>query len=92
MLAEDEPVLAPYDPHALSIERGYLAFDVDAELDRFERLRRETTDLLEGLDDAGWLRLGNHGEHGRVTVQQLAAHSAGEDGDHFAQIARLIPD
>ena len=91
MLAEDEPVLAPYDPHALAIERNYLAFDVEAELARFERLRRETTNLLEGLDDAGWLRPGNHGEHGRITVQQLAAHTAGEDGDHFAQIARMIP-
>jgi hypothetical protein len=24
-------------------------------------------------------------------VQQLAAHTAGEDADHLAQIARLIP-
>lgn len=48
-------------------------------------------ELLVGLDDAGWGRLGVHGEHGRITVQQLTAHSAGEDGDHLAQIARLVP-
>ena len=91
MLTEDTPRLAPYDPHALSIERGYLDLDVVGELDRYARLRAETVDLLERLDDAGWLRVGHHGEHGAITVQDLAAHTAGEDADHFAQIGRLIP-
>jgi hypothetical protein len=47
--------------------------------------------LLESLADDGWKRTGRHGEHGRITVQQLAAHTAGEDADHLAQIARMIP-
>ena len=62
-----------------------------AELDRFESLRVEQASLLAGLADGGWERVGVHGEHGRITVQQLAAHTAGEDADHFAQIARMIP-
>ena len=61
------------------------------ELDRFEALRVEQVELLEGLTDEGWVRIGDHGEHGRITIQQLAAHTAGEDADHFAQIARMIP-
>jgi hypothetical protein len=92
MLTEAEPSLPGYDPDTLAIERGYLAMDVATELDRFERLRLETTDLLASLDDAGWQRTGLHGEHGLITVQQLAAHTAGEDADHFAQIARIIPE
>ena len=92
MLIEVEPSLPGYDPDALAIERGYLAVAVGAELDRFELLRLETTDLLESLDEAGWHRTGRHGEHGPITIQQLAAHTAGEDADHFAQIARMIPD
>jgi hypothetical protein len=91
MLVEHEPTLVPYDPHELADERRYLAMDIDEELDRFERLRREQTELLAGLDEAAWQRIGDHGEHGRITVEQLAAHTAGEDVDHFAQIARMLP-
>lgn len=91
MLNEDEPELAPYDPAELAVERGYIDMALADELDRFEALRTEQADLLEGLAGDGWQRIGIHGEHGRITVQQLAAHTAGEDADHFAQIARLIP-
>lgn len=91
MLEEDGPMLEPYDQAALAIERHYIGMDFDEQLARFADLRAEHVRLLEGLDDAGWQRSGIHGEHGRVTVQQLTAHSAGEDGDHLAQIARLIP-
>jgi DinB family protein len=91
MLEEDEPQLPPYDSAELAIERGYLEMAMADELDRFERLRTEQVDLLQALADDGWHRTGNHGEHGRITVQQLAAHTAGEDADHLAQIARLIP-
>lgn len=91
MLDEDRPTLPPYDPHALSLERRYLQMDVGAELDRYAALRAESADLLESLDDAGWRRTGRHGEHGEITVEQLAAHTVGEDADHFVQISRLIP-
>ena len=91
MLAEEEPFLDPYDPDALAVERSYIGMAVADELDRFEALRDEQASLLDGLDDEGWRRIGEHGEHGSITVQQLAAHTAGEDADHFAQIARLIP-
>jgi DinB family protein len=91
MLEEDEPQLPPYDSAELAIERRYLEMAMADELDRFERLRTEQVDLLQALADDGWHRTGNHGEHGRITVQQLAAHTAGEDADHLAQIARLIP-
>ena len=91
MLSEDDPILVPYDPAELALTRGYIGFDLDRELARFERLRADMTELLAGLDDPAMARTGNHGEHGRITVQQLAAHTAGEDADHLAQIARLIP-
>ena len=91
MLSEDEPALPPYDPAELALERNYIGMVMADELDRFEALRAEQVELLEGLTDADWQRIGNHGEHGRITVQQLAAHTAGEDADHLAQIARLIP-
>lgn len=91
MLAEDEPFLDPYDPAALAEERGYLQMDLAEQLARLAAIRAEHVALLESLDDAGWQSTGMHGEHGRITVQSLAAHTAGEDADHLAQIARLIP-
>lgn len=91
MLTEEDPTLAPYDQAALAVERDYLSMDLADALARFAALRSEHVELLAGVDDVGWQRTGLHGEHGRITVQQLAAHSAGEDGDHLAQIARLIP-
>ena len=91
MLSEGEPFLEPYDPDALAIERAYLGMEMAGELDRFEALRAELASLLTGAGDASWRRVGEHGEHGRITVQQLAAHTAGEDADHLAQIARMIP-
>jgi hypothetical protein len=66
--------------------------DLGAQLTRFGAIRDEQVRLLASLDDAGWHRVGLHDEHGRVTVQQLAAHTAGEDADHLAQIARMIPE
>jgi hypothetical protein len=90
MLETEAPALEPYDPHALSIERGYIDMGIADGLDRFEAIRSEQVRLLELLTDEGWQRVGNHGEHGRITVQQLAAHTVGEDADHLAQIARLI--
>lgn len=91
MLAEDEPMLEPYDQAALAIERNYIAMNLAEELARFAAIRGEHVSLLEELDADAWRRVGHHGEHGRITVQELTAHTSGEDGDHLAQIARLIP-
>ena len=89
MVSEEAPVLAPFDPAALAVERGYLELDVDTELRRFAALRADHVSLLESLDDAGWNRTGIHGEHGRMTVERYETHVAAEDVDHLAQIARL---
>jgi hypothetical protein len=89
MLAEDEPVLEPFDQAALAVERRYLQLDPAAELRRFAALRADHVALLEPLDDAGWNRVGIHGEHGRMTVERYETHVAAEDVDHLAQIARL---
>lgn len=89
MLSEDAPVLEPFDQAALAVERGYLELDAATELQRFAALRADHVALLESLDDAGWNRVGIHGEHGRMTVERYETHVAAEDVDHLAQIARL---
>lgn len=91
MRSEESPELPGYDQAALAEERGYLSMPLERELARFEAIRAEQVALLESLHDAGWSRVGRHSDHGPITIQQLTAHSAGEDMDHLAQIARLIP-
>ena len=92
MLAEEEPFLPAYDPNRLAEEHRYLELELGPALDRFERLRADHLAALETLDDGGWRRTGRHEEDGPMTVQQQAAHIAGEDGNHLAQIAHLVPE
>jgi hypothetical protein len=90
MLAEQDPVLEPFDQEALAEQRRYLDFDLQQELARLEQLRRQHLAVLEGLDGLGWERTGRHGEHGELTVELYETHVAAEEVDHLAQIARLL--
>jgi hypothetical protein len=90
MVAEEDPELAPFDQEALAEERRYLDLDLDLELARLEQLRREHLAVLDALDEPGWERTGQHGEHGELTVGLYETHVAAEEVDHLAQIARLL--
>ena len=90
-MMRDEPTLAAYEQEALAVEHRYIELDPAQAVARYAELRAAHLALLEPLDDAGWRRVGIHAEHGPITVQQHAAHMAGEDPDHLAEIARLIP-
>ncbi|MDQ3881032.1 MAG: DinB family protein, partial [Chloroflexota bacterium] len=90
MLAEDDPYLPGYDQAELARTGRYIDRNLGDELDRFERVRREHVTVLAGLDDAGWRRPGRHAEQGPMTVELYESHGAGEDADHFAQVARLV--
>lgn len=91
MLDEQRPELPGYDQEQLARDRRYIELEMGAELDRFAALRGETAGVLERLDDDGWRRVGIHSEHGPMTVEAYVSHLAGEDVDHLAQIARMIP-
>jgi hypothetical protein len=56
MLAEDSPLLEPFDQEALAVQRHDLDLDLEAELDRLEQLRGQHLAVLEALDGAGWQR------------------------------------
>jgi DinB superfamily len=90
MLAEDNPVLEPFDQEVLADERHYLELDLNQELDRLEQLRRQHLAVLEALDASGWERPGRHGQHGELSVELYEIHVAAEEVDHLAQIARLL--
>jgi hypothetical protein len=89
MVAEDNPVLAPFDQEALATQRHYLDLDLAGELTRLEQLRGQHLAMLEGLDASRWERTGRHGEHGTMSVELYETHVAAEEVDHLTQIARL---
>jgi DinB superfamily len=90
MVAEDTPQLEPFDQEALAVQLHYLDLHLEVELARLARLRGEHLALLEGLDGEGWERTGQHGQHGRMSVELYETHVAAEEVDHLAQIARLL--
>ncbi len=90
MLREDRPRLEPFDQAVLAEDRRYIDMDLESELHRFEDLRGQHLDELEALDDTGWTRPGEHGEHGLVTIELYETHVTAEEVDHLAQIARLL--
>lgn len=45
---------------------------------------------LADVDERALARVGRHGEHGRVTIENYEAHCAANDVDHLAQIARTL--
>ncbi len=91
MIHEDRPLIPAFDQAALAIENRYHEQDFAETLARWESLRAEHVALLESLDAHGWARHGVHEEQGAMTVQLYESHIAGEDADHMAQMARLIP-
>jgi uncharacterized damage-inducible protein DinB len=90
MLTEDNPELPAYDPAQLAGMSNYRSRDIAEELDRFDAVRAALTSRLEGLDDSGWARTGQHEEVGEITVEDMTAHMAAHDSIHLAQIAHIL--
>lgn len=90
MLTEDDPALPAYDPAQLAEASGYRSRNISEELNRFESVRGSLTSRLEGLDDSGWGRTGQHEEVGEITVEGMTAHMAAHDAIHLAQISRIL--
>jgi hypothetical protein len=85
--AEENPLLPPYDQ--LSLFRSVTKFAGMAELDKFERQRRETLAWLATLPSSAGARTGRHEELGMLTFDQLLHEFAFHDLGHIRQIMEL---
>ncbi len=85
--AEENPVLPAYDQ--LALFRSVTKFDGMAELDKFERQRRETLAWLASLPPSVGLRIGRHEELGTLTFDQLLHEFAFHDLGHIRQVMEL---
>lgn len=92
MLAEDHPTFLVYDHLAMVVDHAYNAQDLAEAFARLTTSREKFVAFFSGLSEADWQRTGNHVEHGRFTIESLAAHVAWHDANHLEQITRIIAE
>lgn len=89
MSTQTDPILQPYDPDALAVEHAYMHQTIDALVERLQRWRSETVQLLTTLVNWNWARTGRHLESGRVSIRQLVEHMIEHEQDHVERIRQL---
>lgn len=90
ILAEDAPVLPAYDDDLWPIERDYRGEQPVRAFDRFRELRGSLVELLEGLPDGAWHRIGKHGLLGEITLLWVADHAREHGDEHLLQIREAL--
>ncbi len=86
ILAEEDPVLQPYDQDAFADRLRYSERDPFAALAAFAALRADHLDLLRPLPEAAWERTARHAEFGSLSLRTLVQHLSHHDLDHLRQI------
>lgn len=80
----------PIDPEGWAGAREYRSRDLEAELDRFCRERRESVRLLRGLGQVDWSATHTHPKHGDFTAASMLASWAAHDALHLRQLAKRL--
>lgn len=86
LLEEERPYLPGFDDALWSIERDYRGQDPHETFETFRGLRERTVELLRSIPESGWLRGGEHGYFGEITLQWLANHIVDHDQEHLQQV------
>ena len=86
-LAEDSPVLQPFDQEKWALRYGNL--DVAAALGMFAAAREWNVRLIEATTAAERARQVTHPERGTMTFWTIVETIAGHDTNHLGQLERL---
>lgn len=92
MVNQDTPTYPVYDHLALVVDKAYNDQDLTAVMSQLHDSRAHFIDFFTKLDEAQWQVEGNHVEHGRFTMEALAAHVSWHDANHLEQITRIISE
>lgn len=92
MLTHDHPTFPVYDHLAMVVDKAYNQQPLEKVLMDLAASREVTVAFFAGLDGAQWVRTGQHVEHGRYTLQSLAAHISWHDANHLEQITRIMAE
>lgn len=90
IVAEDRPVLTPYDEQAWAERFADLDDDPKETLSRFRLLREANLRLLDALVDGEWERTGVHQQRGVMSVSGTVKLMAEHDRTHLDQIRRAL--
>lgn len=90
VLAEDQPLLIPFDQDRFAQVLDYTGDDLQAALEQFRVLRRRNLSLLERLLPSRGERTGVHQERGALTLRSIAESIAAHDDNHLRQIEERI--
>jgi predicted alpha/beta superfamily hydrolase len=90
MLAEDHPVLTPYEPPQDHEEGALLAIELGEALERYTHGRGLFLERLRQLSPEEWQRSAEHPEFSRYSVFILARHVALHDQLHGYRIEELL--
>lgn len=90
MLANDHPVITPYEPSRDDPDDALLSLDLDAEMQRFRRERAELVTRLRTLTPAQWSRTADHAEYSHYSVFIMFRHVALHDLYHGYRIEQRL--
>lgn len=86
ILAEDSPMLQPFDQEAWAQVLRYEERDTETSLAAYAAERALNVEIMSRLDEAGWNRLYRHPEFGNRPLRVLVEHIANHDLVHMRQI------
>lgn len=86
ILAEDAPLLQPFDQEVWAAVLRYKDRDTEKSLVAYAAERSVNVEIMSRLDEAGWNRMYRHPEFGNRPLRVLIEHIADHDLAHLRQI------
>src|SRR6266508_6929036 len=92
LLETDRPELPPAHPPRLNAASAYRSQPIDTILDAFHASRRQTLNLLRGLTNAAWHRLGHHELYGDINLLHQGNWVVSHERSHMVEMAQIRHD
>ncbi|MGB5873924.1 MAG: putative metal-dependent hydrolase [Bacteroidota bacterium] len=89
VLTEDHPTLKPYDQDRWAACRDASAIPIGPSLLILQGLHHRWVELMNGVEEAGWVRGAHHPEDGELTLGGLLKIYARHGANHVGQIRQL---
>jgi len=90
LIAEDEPLIVGYDGDEFARRLHYASRPIAPALAAVDAARATTAQILDGLTEAEWARMGTHSDSGTYGVQEWLETYAVHCHDHADQISRVL--
>jgi hypothetical protein len=89
VIAEDNPPLANFNGDAWAEKLDYARRKISQPLETCRRLRTENFELLKGLPEETFSRIGTHSKDGVLTLRQLVEGGAMHLEEHVREIQAI---